>query len=78
MELAAPGRRRGSRNYTQEFRELVVTQANDPSRSIADVALEHGLNANMVSKWRRERARAQATTRLPAAESFLPVQIAPS
>ena len=78
MELTAPGRRRGSRNYTQEFREMVVAQANDPARSIADVAQEHGLNANMVSKWRRERARAQATTLLPAAESFLPVQIAPS
>jgi transposase len=55
MEVSAPGRRRGSRNYTQEFREMVVAQANDPARSIADVAQEHGLNANMVAKWRRER-----------------------
>lgn len=48
MEVSAPGRRLGSRNYTQEFREMVVAQANDPARSIADVAQEHGLNANMV------------------------------
>ncbi|MFM0069493.1 transposase, partial [Paraburkholderia aspalathi] len=69
---------RGSRNYTQEFREMVVAQANDPARSIADVAQEHGLNANMVAKWRRERSPAQSTPLLPAPESFLPVQIAPS
>ncbi|MBK5152457.1 transposase [Burkholderia sp. R-69608] len=78
MEVSAPGRRRGSRNYTQEFREMVVAQANDPARSIADVAQEHGLNANMVAKWRRERSPAQSTALLPAPESFLPVQIAPS
>jgi transposase len=49
MELNAPGRRRGSKNYTQEFREMVVAQADDPGRSIAEVAQEHGLNANMVA-----------------------------
>jgi len=78
MEVTALGRRRGSKNYTKEFREMVATQANEPGRSIADVAQEHGLNANMVAKWRRERARVEASARLPAAETFLPVQIAPS
>lgn len=48
MELAAPGRRRGPRNYAREFRQMVVAQANDPARSISNVAQEHGLNANMV------------------------------
>jgi transposase len=57
---------------------MVVAQANDPARSIADVAQEHGLNANMVAKWRREHARAQATTVVSAPQSFLPVQIATS
>ena len=78
MELNAPGRRRGSKNYTQEFREMVVAQADDPGRSIAEVAQEHGLNANMVAKWRREHVRSRATALLLAAESFLPVQMAPS
>ncbi|WP_218642334.1 hypothetical protein [Caballeronia sordidicola] len=30
---------------------MVAAQANDPERSIAEVAQEHGLNANMVAKW---------------------------
>ena len=42
------------------------------------LAQEHGLKAYMVAKWRRERARSQATALLPAAESFLPVQMARS
>lgn len=75
MELIAPGRRRGTKNYTKEFREMIVAQANDPARSIAEVAQEHGLNANMVAKWRRERARTQSIPLLPATESFLPVQV---
>lgn len=78
MELNAPGWRRGSKNYTQEFREMVVARADDPGRSIAEAAQERGLKANMVAKWRRKRARSQAMTLLPAAESFLPVQMARS
>ncbi|WP_438397302.1 IS66-like element accessory protein TnpA [Caballeronia sp. DA-9] len=78
MEVSAPGRPRGSRNYTEEFREMVAAQANDPERSIAEVAQEHGLNANMVAKWRRQRSPSPPATLLPAQESFLPVQITPS
>ena len=54
---------------------MIAAQANDPARSIAEVAQEHGLNANMVAKWRRDRARAQRVPHLPAIESFLPVQV---
>lgn len=75
MEMIAPGRRRGTKNYTKEFREMVAAQANDATRSIAEVAHEHGLNANMVAKWRRERARTQSVALPPAIESFLPVHV---
>ena len=54
---------------------MIAAQANDPARSIAEVAQEHGLNANMVAKWRRDRARAQRVPLLPGIESFLPVQV---
>jgi len=42
MESKAVGRRLGSENYPKEFRAMVVAQSNDPARSIADVAQEHG------------------------------------
>ncbi|WP_407668878.1 transposase [Paraburkholderia diazotrophica] len=52
---------------------MVVAQSNDPARSIADVAQEHGLNANMIARWRRAHERAQSTTQAQPAETFIPV-----
>ncbi|CAJ0809433.1 hypothetical protein LMG19083_04932 [Ralstonia psammae] len=54
METRRRGRRPGSKNYPKAFRELVIAQANDPGRSIAEVAQAHGLNASMVAQWRRQ------------------------
>ncbi|EIF28199.1 transposase [Burkholderia sp. Ch1-1] len=53
MEAKAACRRPGSKNYSREFREAVVAQANNPARSLAEVAQEYGLNANLISRWRR-------------------------
>jgi len=46
----------GAKNYSQDFREMVVAETNDPSRSIAEVARSYGLNAKWVSHWRKEAA----------------------
>jgi transposase len=54
---------------------MVVAQANDPARSIADVAQEHGLNANMVARWRRTHGRSQSVPRSQPVETFIPVQL---
>lgn len=75
MESKAVGRRLGSKNYPKEFRAMVVAQSNDPARSIADVAQEHGLNANMVARWRRAHERAQSTTNAQPAQTFIPVRV---
>jgi transposase len=77
METKARGRKLGSKNYSREFREAVVAQANDPSRSIADVAQEHGLNANMIARWRRvhQQRALPAPAPAPVTDAFLPVQI---
>lgn len=77
MEPKAKGRQPGSRNYTQEFRESVAAEANDPNRSIAEVARSHGLNANMVAQWRRrslEARQARADEPMSCAE-LLPVTV---
>jgi transposase len=75
MEAKARGRRPGSRNYSREFREAVVAQANDPARSIAEVAQEHGLNANLISRWRRIGQQPELVAPAPVAETFLPVHV---
>lgn len=75
MEIKARGRRRGSKNYAKEFRTRVVAETLDPARSLSEVAGAHGLNANLVSKWRRDQERAAASASEPA-ELFLPIKIA--
>ncbi|WP_128842168.1 IS66-like element accessory protein TnpA [Burkholderia catarinensis] len=74
MKPTAHGRQLGSRNYTKEFREAVVTEASDPNRSIAEVARRHGLNANMVAQWRRRSLEAQQDTPAPCV-ALLPVDV---
>lgn len=46
-------RGRVRRSYSKEFKRQVIAQCRETGNSIAGVALEHGLNANVVHKWLR-------------------------
>jgi transposase len=46
--------RKGRPNYPRAYKREVALAACQPNLSVAKVALAHGLNANMVFKWRRE------------------------
>nr|WP_217486169.1 transposase [Burkholderia contaminans] len=70
MKPVVHGRQPGSRNYTKEFREAVAAEANDPNRSIAEVARAHGLNANMVAQWRRSLLDTQPVPCLSSSDRF--------
>jgi transposase len=52
---AAPRRRHGA-----ELKAQVLAECDEPGASVAAVAQSHGLNANLVHKWRR-RQRAQTS-----------------
>ncbi len=41
------------RTYSTEFKQKIVQDCKLQGVSIASVALQHGLNANLVSKWIR-------------------------
>lgn len=51
------------RRYTPEFRLRVLKACEAPGCSIAEVALRHQLNANLVHRWRRDFQRSQAPQR---------------
>ena len=57
--------RKGRPNYPLAYKREVAMAACAPNVSVAKVALAHGLNTNMVFKWRRER-NAPACTVLTA------------
>ena len=52
-----PGRRR--RRHSAEFKAQVVAACREPGMSMAAVALEHRLNANLLRRWVVEEERAR-------------------
>ena len=46
--------RKGCPNHPIEFKCRLAAAACDPTMSVAKLALEHGINANMLFKWRRQ------------------------
>jgi transposase len=66
MEQAKQGRRR----HSAQFKQRVLRECERPGASVAAVARSHGVNANLVHKWRRQRRPVGA-----AAPSFVPVTL---
>ncbi|MGZ5030568.1 MAG: IS66-like element accessory protein TnpA [Methylobacter sp.] len=67
--------RDGRRRYDPEAKRELVNVCLQPGTSVARVALEHGVNANLLRKW-IDRYREQAisvTDRAPPLPAFAPV-----
>lgn len=58
------GSRKGRANYSREFKQRLVDAANQPGVSVSKLAQEHGVNANLLFKWRRD-AKAKAPALYP-------------
>jgi transposase len=80
MEEAKPKIRR---RHAGDLKHKVLGECSVPGVSVAKVALAHGLNANLVHKWRREASRSQApavgpTSAMTQARHFVPVTMPPA
>ena len=51
------GSRKGRPNYDPVLRERLAAAACEPGVSVAKLAREHGINANMLFAWRRRLPR---------------------
>ena len=72
LSVTKPRQRR--RRFSREFKEGVVAQCLEPGASVSRIALDNGLNANMVRRWIREARWAPKT---PATTpGFVPVNLA--
>jgi len=60
------------RRYSAEFKAQILGECAQHTASVASVALSHGINANVVHKWRR---LAHAGAAPLAALSFIPVAL---
>ncbi|MEJ0003529.1 MAG: transposase [Pararobbsia sp.] len=52
-EAAKRSSRKGRPNNPIEFRRQLAQRACEPGVSVARLAMEHGLNTNLLFKWRR-------------------------
>ena len=69
--------RKGRPNYSPEFKQRLALAACEPGMSVSKLAQTHGVNANMLFKWRRElRASQGAAAALPPSK-LLPVVVQP-
>jgi transposase len=87
MDTAENGftNRRRRRRHSAEFKAQVVAACRTPGVSIAAVALDHRLNANLLRRWvvAEEQAREAGSTRtdvarartIPANAAFVPVEV---
>jgi transposase len=60
------------RRYDAEFKAQVLAECARPEASVAAVALAHGINANVVHKWRRLDGGVQPAGIAP---TFVPVPL---
>ena len=69
--------RRRRRDHSPEFKRELVARSLLPNASVSSIALEAGINANLLFTWRRAHLDAMGVPRSPAI--LVPVQIeAPS
>jgi transposase len=60
------------RRHSQELKAQILAACAEPGASVAGVALAHGINANVVHKWRR---LAGGGIEPSAAPAFVPVSL---
>jgi transposase len=70
------GSRKGRLNYDAAFKRELAAAACEAGVSVARLALDHGINANMLHKWRRQYLATKTTQANPSASQFLPVSVA--
>ncbi|RUX99249.1 IS66 family insertion sequence hypothetical protein [Mesorhizobium sp. M2A.F.Ca.ET.040.01.1.1] len=66
--------RDGRRRYDPASKDRLVAACLEPGVSVSRLALDHGVNANLVRKWIKKRTQPQS---LPPSSppAFIPVQI---
>ena len=60
------------RQYSAELKQQILAECAQPGASVAGVALAHGINANVVHKWRR---LAHTPRRALPAPTFVPLPL---
>ena len=79
MSEQATQAKRRRREHSPALKRELIERSLRPGASVSGIALECGINANLLFKWRREHLRANGQGSLPAIETaaavLLPVSV---
>ncbi|MHA3053491.1 IS66-like element accessory protein TnpA [Acinetobacter sp. ANC 4640] len=77
---STPALKKPRRTFTAEFKHQLIQQCQQPDTSVAKVAMQHQVNANLLHKWiRQSRSMPPALKSLPSPQTdFLPVIVHPT
>ena len=65
-------KRETRRRHSRELKSAVLAACNEPGSSVAAIAMAHGLNANLVHRWRKSAVRHVAVPEArPVADGFI-------
>lgn len=67
--------RKGRPNYPAEFKHRLATAACEPGVSVSKLAQQHGINPNMLFKWRRDLRAGLLTEPGSQSAQLLPVVV---
>ncbi len=88
-EISRHTTRRSHRTYTPEFKAQLVATCQQPGTSIAALATQHAMNANVLHRWLKEHQRSgchqltepakRSVARVaPQSPAFLPLTLPPA
>lgn len=72
----ASGKGKARRVHSEQLKVTVLERCAQPGASVAAIALEHGLNANLVHRWRRiAEGREPGRRAVAVSEQFVAVPL---
>ena len=66
------------RSYSDEFKVQVLAECTEPGASVAQVAMSHGINDNVVHRWRQLVREGRPLTAPTPRSEFVPITLAPA
>jgi transposase len=76
VDTMASGKGRSRRVHGEQLKSMVLERCAQPGKSVAAIALEHGLNANLVHRWPRiAEGREPGRRAVAVSEQFVAVPV---
>jgi transposase len=72
------GQPKARRSYSDEFKAQVLAECGAPGASVAKVAMSHGINDNVVHRWRQLARESRAVPVAALRSEFVPVTLSRS